>query len=98
MISLILFYLEIHEPFLSCAHPSLVHFEPTWKGKISFSPWQTLFQGIVVEGKKKEGGANRRVELDKLARLQIRDWNLRIVRETDSKKIKKFCDYLFLYY
>lgn len=67
---------------------------PLGKGKFHFHPGKLYSKGLWSK-EKKGGGANRRVELDKLARLQIRDWNLRIVRETNSKKIKKFCDYLF---
>lgn len=45
-----------------------------WKGKFHFHPDKLYSKGLW--SKEKKGGANRRVELDKLARLQIRDWNL----------------------
>lgn len=93
-------------PFLPYVHSSPLHFEFTVRkrGKFHFHPGKPYSKGlwIVVEEreKKKRGGANRRVELDKVPRLQIRDWNLHdgiyIYKSfEDNKKIDEEIFWLF---
>lgn len=103
MISLILFYLQLHSyhTYILLLYISSLLCE---KGENFIFTLANLIPrdcGLWSKReKKKKGGANRRVELDKVPRLQIRDWNLHdgiyIYKSfEDNKKIDEEIFWLF---